>query len=79
MHFCCSEATGVAELAEYRREMRHRPVMISTAAVATPSKYRARRKNRQVPYHTRSTRLESTEGTAPEVEPEQVSNNTYRL
>lgn len=54
---------------EYRREMRHRPVMISTAAVVAPStsKYRNKRRNRQVVYHTRSTRLDSEVA-----EPEQV-------
>lgn len=54
--------------------MRHRPVMISTAAVAAPSssKYRTKRRNRQVAYHTRSVRRESTEGAPAEAEPEQV-------
>lgn len=51
--------------------MRHRPVMISTAAVTAPStsKNRAKNRNRPVFYHTRSTRLEST----GDVEAEQVS------
>lgn len=55
--------------------MRHRPVMISTAAVTAPStsKYRAKRRNRQVVYHTRSTRLDSTTETVAEAEPEQVN------
>lgn len=55
--------------------MRHRPVMISTAAVTAPStsKYRGKRRNRQVVYHTRSTRLESTGETGAEAEPDQVS------
>lgn len=72
--FFAREATGAAEIAEYRREMRHRPVMISTAAVAaqSSSKYRTKRRNRQVAYHTRSTRLESTEGASADAEPEQV-------
>lgn len=61
--------------------MRHRPVMISTAAVTAPStsKSRAKRRNRQVVYHTRSTRLESTGETAAEAEAEQVRNEKQKI
>lgn len=57
------------ESAEHKREMRHRPVMISTATVTPTNNGRwcRKRKNKQTVYHTRSTRTnEPTEGAEPE-------------
>ncbi|XP_044740544.1 bromodomain and WD repeat-containing protein 3 isoform X3 [Chrysoperla carnea] len=58
-------ATGVIEMEMYRREMRRRPVMISTAAIVPGTKLgrtRGARRNRQAPaYRTRAARSEQIE------------------
>lgn len=67
--FLIRDALSTQEISDYRREMRHRPVMINTATVTTTNNGRwcRKRKNRQTAYHTRSTRSEEpSEGVEPE-------------
>lgn len=67
---------------QYKREMRRRPVMITTAPVVTPanrsrsSRALARRRNRVPPaYRTRAVRSEQIE----EEEQDDVNNQSYKL
>ncbi|GLV31866.1 BRWD3 [Carabus blaptoides fortunei] len=61
------DAVDTSEMEEYRREMRRRPVMITTVPVATPanrsrsSRALARRRNRVPAYRTRAVRSEQLE------------------
>lgn len=69
-------AVGQSEMDVYRREMRRRPVMITTVAVATPSNRTrtrglTRRRNRVPAYRTRAVRSEQLEEQQEQQQPDE--------